>query len=490
MPKNYKQGEQKMRKLRDIVVYVFFLSFFIIGCSESPLPEPENPAEIKTEASKVTQKVNSFIKLVMNDIYLWYNEVPDLDIRYEADSEKYFYKLLSKEDKWSFITDDAKSLEDSFEGVETSFGYSLAFGRFSNTGNIFALVEFVYPNTPASEAGIERGDIIVLKNGSDITDEDYRDLLFAPSLNITRGIRTPQGISIDSKSINMTARVLSLDPVLITDVIEHNGKKIGYLFYAQYIGGFNPSLDNAFSYFMEEGITDLVVDLRYNPGGGVDAAQHFCSSIAPASVVNSEETLVTFRWNDKYQKELERLNDVNNLKISFENNVPVKMGLNKIHFLTGSGTASASELSITGLKPYMNVTTVGETTYGKYTASNTMKPEYFYEKPDQYKDFSNWAIQPIIARFANSLGVTDFKDGFAPDIAVTDSIILGYSLGDIEEPLLKAAIEDITGSPVIARKKAKMPAPEYTLFDRGFSRYDANKRELLLDGIKLDQLYN
>ncbi|SHE94782.1 C-terminal processing protease CtpA/Prc, contains a PDZ domain [Mariniphaga anaerophila] len=465
------------------------------SCKDAPLPTP-NPD--KEEASELTQKVNDFIQFVMEDIYLWYAELPDIDIRYETDSKEYFDKLLYKDDKWSFITDDIVALENSFEGVETTFGYSLAFGRFSDTKDIFAVVEFVYPNTPASEAGFQRGDFIVLLNEENITDDNYTDLIYASSLSVHKGTLSESGeeISVNPTPVSMTARTLNLDPVIITNVIEQDGHKIGYLLYAQYISNFNGSLDNAFQYFKDQQITDLVIDLRYNPGGGIDAAQYLCSSVAPANTVSNEETLVTFQWNDKYQSYWEYKKITDQLEVNFTKSASVKLGLDKMHILTGPGTASASELTITGLKPYMEITTVGDTTYGKYAASNTFKPEYFlkddngngyYDTTADYEDFDNWGIQPIILRFANAEGVTDFKDGFAPDILVDDNLTDGIPLGDKNEVLLKTAIEDITGTQILAKKKARIP-DNFKIFDRGFSKFDNNKRILLLDNPEMENI--
>src|SRR5690554_3449388 len=109
-----------MKKINYVISLLMAFTVMTIGCKDNPLPEPE---DLRPEADPVTLKVNHFIKVVMEYIYLWNNEIPDLDVQYETDSEEYFYKILYEEDKWSFITDDAQALEDSFEGIETSFGY-------------------------------------------------------------------------------------------------------------------------------------------------------------------------------------------------------------------------------------------------------------------------------------------------------------------------------------------------------------------------------
>lgn len=454
---------------------------------DQPEPDPD-----KEKAPLLTRNINKFIKYVMDDVYLWYKEMPkDIDINYEFDSKEYFDKLLYEEDKWSFVTDNIAEYEASSKGEEKSYGYSLAFGRFSNQPeNLFAIVEYVYPDTPASAAGFQRGDIIVRMNSGNITEKNYMDLLGSASISITKGVLTENGIAM-GEVVNMTGRDLVLNPVLITKIIERGTNKIGYLFYAQFIHQFNNKLDEAFQFFKNENITDLVLDLRYNPGGTTIAAQHLCSSVAPLGVVNQKKPLVTFQWNDKYMDYWKQSNNQAQLVLPFVSNVPVKLGLERIYILTTSGTASASELTIIGLEPYMNVIAIGNNTYGKYTGSITLKPEDFirdgkgnglFNNAVEYRDFNTWGVQPIIMRYANANAVTNFKNGVTPKYKIDDELLPAFPLGDISEPLLAKAIEDITGEPVVALKRAQIERP-YEIFDRGFSKFDDFKRNMPVNDI-------
>lgn len=471
-----------MKNLLQTPLFIAILIFLITGCSKDDVLESDVP--------ELTQKANLFVKDGMEIFYFWNDKLPDINYKFEKNTIDYFDKLLYEDDKWSFISDDAQSLLNSLEGIEKSFGWSLAFGTFSGTGNVLAVVEYVYPFTPAAEAGIKRGDIIVKMNNADITKDNYTDLLFAESIGITFGIVVNEETISEGSSTSLVSRELQLNPVLKTNIVEHGGHKIGYILYTQFINNYNFALDTALQSMINKQTTDLVIDLRYNPGGYIKTAQHLCSSIAPLDVVNNNSVLVKLIHNKERQKFFENGQIMDRLEEYFNNQVPVKMGLSKIHFITGNGSASASELTITGLKPYMDVTTVGDTTYGKYTGSYTLLPEFIYQNKNEsyYNEINNWALQPIVLRYANSVGITDFKDGFAPDILLEEDLLTALPLGTKEEPLFKAAIEDITGTEVIAIKSAvKMKIP-YTIFDRGFSKFDKNKREVLINNIDLSQL--
>ena len=475
--KPYNNNYFAMKDLKRLSLLLLIVLGIFIGCSKDDVPENEAPA--------LTQKINLFMKDAMENFYLWNYKLPNIDYRSESNSLEYFDKLLYKDDKWSIATDDVEGLSNSIEGIETSYGWSLVFGKFTDSEDRFALVEFVYPFTPASEAGISRGDFIVLINGNPITVDNYKELYDSQSAQFSMATIGEDGDLQLSGNVDLVARKLALNPVAKTSVVEHDGHKIGYILYNQFIDSYNFAIDTALENMISNNITDLVIDLRYNPGGHITAAQHLCSSLAPLPNVNNNDVLVKFHWNEDWQEYFEESQQTQRLHVYLDHEVPVKMGLSHIHFITSEGSASASELTITGLKPYMdNVVLVGDTTYGKYTGSQIFTPEDIYKDEDYTDEINNWAILPVIFRYANSAGVTDFKDGFAPDYLVEDDFIT--PLGTKEEALFKVAIEDITGSPVIAMKSAKKLNLSYTIFDRGFSKFDRNKRGLLLNNIEFD----
>ncbi|MDR2585166.1 MAG: hypothetical protein LBC84_02955, partial [Prevotellaceae bacterium] len=154
---------------REFVLCKFALLCVVLvvlaSCNKDAIPDPKPDDD---QAPRLIQKVNNFIFDVMDEVYLWTALMPrNIDVKYERDPKEYFMKLLYKdEDRWSYITDDYDSFIEGGDGVETTFGYSLAWGRFTGTDYFFGVIRFVYPDTPAARAGLKRGDIIYKANGN------------------------------------------------------------------------------------------------------------------------------------------------------------------------------------------------------------------------------------------------------------------------------------------------------------------------------------
>lgn len=394
-------------------------------------------------------EVNEFIKSTMEDVYLWYKEMPDISPKSETNPKTFYKKLLYTEDKWSYITDNANALTNSLSGIETTFGYQLAFYRTtSNSDEYFAVVEYVNDNTPASMAGISRGDYFVRINGEKINANNYMELINGSSITLTKADLVDRNIVETSETITLTSKKLTINPVLYKSIIEKNGIKIGYMVYTSYVGDLNNLLEEALAYFKAENVSEFILDLRFNSGGDETASTYLCSSLAPKDVVDS--ILIYNKWNDKYDEYWRENNYTSRIERRFEE-VPYNLNLSRLYVLTSSSTASASELTIIGLMPYMNVVRIGETTYGKYTSMILIQPKD--------KSIANWALLPIIAKYTNADGYTDFKDGLVPDYEVVDNLFPAIALGSEQEPLLSKALELITGvsTQAIASKSKKIP---------------------------------
>lgn len=431
------------------------------GCKDNPTSGPTGtPGEYGA--------VNKWILDEMDIYYFWQDNIPD-EVNGEVQPEDWFNSMLKTHgdpDIFSYIVDDKEELLNELDGISYEAGYSPSFGQFSNSDGVFIVVEFVYPDTPAEEAGLERGDIILGVNGQDLNINNYLDLYYSEGPSVLSmgeyiyNEETESGSIGDSgETITVDKAVLELSPVVKTSIVDTSSHKIGYLYYSGFVNGENGSYNQevlqVFQQFTSEGITDLVIDLRYNPGGSINASRVLANAIVPQTNAAAEDIFVQYQYNDFLQNYFSENEGPNspNLVVRFEDPT-LSLGLERIYFLTTGSSASASELIINGLEPYMDVYSIGENTFGKFYGSFVLTDNN-----------SDYAIVPVTLKYANALGVTDFRDGLEPDFAAQENIFDPYPLGDVNDPFFGTAIEHITQGTVSAKAKFVSPIPYESLPD-------------------------
>lgn len=425
-----------------------------------------------TETTKEELEVEEFIYSGMNELYLYKADVRELgDSYFGSDTEKYdflggfgspealFEDLLGPDDRFSFMTDDYNSLEDRFDGVSGSTGIKYGIGRISGTNNLFGYLQYILPNTSAEEQGLTRGTIFTEVDGQKLTENNFESLLSANSFTINIGKVKNNQIEMSDRTVTLENTSYTANPIFREEVLEVEGQKIGYLMYNSFIANFDDELNAAFGNLKAQGIQHLVLDLRYNGGGSVQSAVDLASMITGQF---EEEVFMTEQWNEKYQAhfeayEPERL--VNLFRSTIRTGESINsLNLSEVYILTTRQTASASELIINGLEPYIDVVQIGDRTTGKFQASVTLyDSDDFTSKHSSLNPDHTYAIQPLVFKSANAEGKSDYVDGLAPDVPLEENLNEMGTLGDPSEPLLQAAIDRILGRPldILATKSAQ-----------------------------------
>ncbi|WP_224483271.1 S41 family peptidase [Robertkochia aurantiaca] len=404
-------------------------------------------------------EVEDFIWKGMNYYYFWQQDVAELaDNRFEnqatyesflesfADPRELFDRLLFTEDRFSFITDDYQALQESFRGNSDSNGMEFGLVRRSGTDQVFGYVRYIIPGSNAAATSLKRGDLFTAVDGTDLTIDNYLPLLFGDNADYTISLANFEGDNLvkTGETIGLTKMPLSENPVFIAKTLELEGQKIGYLMYNGFIANFEAELNTAFGTFKADGISDLILDLRYNPGGSVNTSTRLASLVTGQF---SGQLFAKLRYNNKIEDRLSNSQTEYRFGNSVGGEEANSLNLDRVYVITTSGTASASELVINGLKPYINVIQVGTPTRGKNEASVTVydSPSFRYNDPGLNPNHT-WAIQPIISKTENAAGFGDYADGLQPDISQSEDLRNLGTLGEPDEPLLARTLMSITGA--------------------------------------------
>ena len=440
-----------MRKqIKTLALLAFILTSFI-SCQKND--NNFNPS--------INDEIHDFIWRGMNTYYLWQEDVPDLaDGRFATFGQLWefyanfqsptdvFNSLLYQPgvvDRFSWIVDDYVALENSFQGINTSTGMEFGLVRFDNNPtNVFGYVRYVVPSSDAVTKGVTRGMIFTEVDGTQLTESNFSSLLFGSNSSFTisladfnNGNPTTNGTTI---TLNKTQ--LQENPVHLVTTITDGSNKIGYIMYNQFASSFDNQLNAAFATLQSENITDLIVDLRYN-GGGSSATARYLSTMITGQF--DGQLFSKQVYNSKIQPILSQSFLNQNFTSQFDNGTQINsLNLNRVYFITTRSSASASELVMNSLSPYIDVRSVGVTTLGKVHGSITI-----YDSDDFQRDGDNlnqehtWAMQPLVVEIQNS-NSTNQPNGIAPTVQFPEDYGNLGILGDRSDPLLDRTIILIT----------------------------------------------
>lgn len=498
-------------EIKKILAVGMLVAMGFSACKESKIvadvPQPPTPTT-PTSGSRAELTKDS-LYLYAQQVYLWNDALPSYETfnprsysgstdlsAYNAElfaisqlkinpttGKPFEYRSSSPSSpKYSYISDkttqnpqaaiyNEQSAVD-LEGNGNDLGVKLgAYGTSSTDANAFALfVMAVYQNSPADKAGMVRSDRITKINGRTIganysADAGFINNAFAGTTVALEGTKYVNGAAGATFSVTLTKAVYKSSPVYASKVFTAGAKKIGYLAYARFsnISNSKADFDAAFNTFSASGVTDLVIDLRYNGGGYVNTAQYLLDHIAPSTangkIMFSEYYNPTMQANKATILANQPLLDDNG-KVRYQNgkmltyaDIDYSIGRNtevfsktgpltgvtNVVFIVSGSTASASELVINSLKPYVNVKIVGTTTYGKPVGFFPITLENRYEV----------FMSMFTSKNANGQG--DYYAGFTPDV-IDDYDDPLRNFGDPKENYTALALNVLAPNVVVTAK--------------------------------------
>jgi carboxyl-terminal processing protease len=374
----------------------------------------------------------AWLRAYMNDQYYWYDKQGQPNDSATTPAQYLDSLVYKPTDHYSFVQSTASYIQLFNEGERLGWGYSTAWADAAKTVLRFSIIE---PLGPLALAGVQRGDQVI--SIDNFTPQAIVGGALTPPTSEasprTFVVRNAAGVE---RTILLAAKLFKLSPVLTSKVLSVSSPSgtststVGYLAYNEFIDAGNPALGMAFNDFAAKGVNELVLDMRYNGGGRVTVSRDLASMIGGTRL--NGRLFADFRYNAK--------NSASNTPVNFRSSglpgAPLN-GLKRLIVISSEDTASASELIVNSLRPYMEVVLIGDTTYGKPYGS-------------QPRDACNTTYAVIVTESFNAQGQGGYSDGIAATCKVPEDLSLPF--GDPQEGRLSAALSYIQTSacPVVA----------------------------------------
>lgn len=492
-----------------------------------PDPEPEPPTVTETETTRLNKAVHTYL----TNYYLWDEEYiqKNADPDYSQDFDNFFYnnllklstntldgKTYSYEDAqgthtvrslYSYIEQlpdyafsDTKAAGESKIAKENALTFGFLWGRAfvkgeTQQGNIYAVhleLSGVYPDSPAAKAGIGRGHIIakvddkeILYKGTPVLVNGKQEIEYEPYANteLVNDLLFPEQSGSHTvtfyrlkeedktETVTLSTATMPLNPILHHQVDQVQGHTVGYLVYSNFDAGFDAELFDVFKEFKAAGITDLVLDLRYNGGGHTISANLISTCIAGDAC--KEKAFMELGYNSARMKKLNGVRPHENFAYQNYSNLSMALtegmlNLSRLYVIVSANTASASELVINSLRGIdIPVFLIGTTTHGKNVGMEYIDlGKQGNYKSSEYSDMEHtYRVAPITFMSFNAKGESDYANGFAPDLEVDESnpfqeekmlrIYRPWGVWedkDRQEYLYCFALEEITGDHTILKR--------------------------------------